>query len=151
MTKLASTLRAAVLFAAITGSLALAFGQGEAAAQADAAGEVRALRAEVERISARVAALDAIISKQGQTITVTGERSSDEVILRANANSRSNLSVSRADAVLRFDRITLIGKEIALSAHQKMSLKAPTISLDGEVVAKGSNDLTIKGSKIGGN
>ena len=151
MTRLASSLRAAGLLAATAAVLAIALGQGEAAAQADPSGEVRALRAEVDRLSARVTALDAMLVKQGRSITLSGGRGDRELILRAASDVPTGISIDRFDAVLRFGRITLIGDEISLNAKRSIDLKAATIRLDGLIEAKGDRDIILKGSKIGGN
>ena len=141
----------ALALAAITGGLALAFGQGEAAAQADAAGEVRALRAELDQLTARVAALDAMLARQGRTITLSGDRSGRELVLRSTADLPAGITIAKADAVLRFDRIALIGKDITIHAQRTIDLKAAAITLDGQLNAKGASDNSLKGNKIGGN
>ena len=125
----------------------VAFGQGAASAQADASAEMRTLQARV--LSARVAALDAMVVRQGLVTTVAGAASSEELVLRANAGSARGLSLGRDNATLRFARITLVGDEIALQATRGLSLKAATIDLDGaQINVKSRQDVQIKGNAI---
>lgn len=136
---------------AVAGSLAFAFGNGEAAAQADPAGEVRALQAKVEQLSARVTALDAMLARQGRTVTVSGSGSDRDLILRVVPGLATGISLDRRDAVLRFDRITLAADEIALDAKRTISLKAAAISLNGQVNANGQTDVIVKGNAVRNN
>jgi hypothetical protein len=133
---------------AAIGGLSLAFGQGAASAQADAAAEMRALQARVDQLSARVAALDALVVRQGAVTTIAGGRTNDELVLRANADPARGLSLVKQDVTLRFARITLVGDEISLRAVRGISLKGATIDLDGAINAKGSQNVPIKGSQI---
>ena len=126
----------------------LAFSQGEATAQADAAAQLRELQGQVDALSAKVAALDAIIVRQERGLTITGRRFANEIVLRANPDTTRALTVDKNDAVLRFARITLIGDEISLSGSRSIALKAPAITLDGQVDAKGRDDVTAKGYKL---
>lgn len=132
----------------VAGVAFLAFGQGEAAAQADAAAQLRALQAQVDQLSTRVTALDAMIGKQNRVITISGSRGDNDIVLRGNPATAHSLTVGDKDAVLNFRRITLTADEIALAGKKTITLKAPAITLDGNVDAKGSNDITVKGLKV---
>lgn len=131
------------------GATWFAFGQGAASAQADAAAEMRSLQARVDQLSARVAALDAMVVRQGLSTTIAGSASNEELVLRANAGSARGLSLGKDNATLRFARITLVGDEIALQATRGLSLKAATIDLDGaQINVKSRQDVQIKGNAI---
>ncbi len=144
-----TTLARALALGAALGGLSLAFGQGAAQAQADAAADLHALQARVDKLSARVAALDALVVQQGAVTTIGGERGVDELHLRTGTDRARGLSLVGKDAVLRFARLTLIADEVTFSAGQKISLKAPLIDLDGQKIAvKANKDVPIKGSAL---
>lgn len=145
------TLKSALATCLLATAAFIAFGQGEAAAQADAAADVRRLHAKIEQLSARVTALDAMIVKQDRVITISGDRSDRDIILRGNPVTDSTMTVGDKDAVLDFRRITLTANEITLAGKKTITLRAPAISLDGNVDAKGSKNVTIKGSQVGNN
>ena len=149
---IARHLSRALVLVALAASLALAFGQGEATAQADAAGEVRALQEQVKQLSERVAALDAMLTRQGgRTITLAGTGSNRALVLKGNAQLPEGLSIDKTDAVLRFSRITVMADEISLHARRSISLKSPAIDLDGQIEAKGASDIILKGNKLRSN
>lgn len=147
--------RALALGAAL-GGLSLAFGQGAAQAQADAAASLISLQARVDQLSARVAAHDALIVQRGKVTTIGDVRGVDELHLRTWTDPTLGLSMVGKDAVLRFARITLIADEVTFSAGQKISLKAPLIDLDGQKInldgqkinAKATGNVPIKGSAL---
>ena len=141
--------RRIIAVALASGMAWVAFGQGAASAQADASAEMRALQARVDQLSARVAALDAMVVRQGLSTTIAGSASNEELVLRANAGSARGLSLGKDNATLRFARITLVGDEIALQATRGLSLKAATIDLDGaQINVKSRQDVQIKGNAI---
>lgn len=145
---IARHLSRALALAALAGCLVLAFGQGEAAAQADATAEIRALQTKVEQLSARVTALDAMFARQGRVITLSGARLDDELILRATPPPSSFMSVGDKDAVLSFRRIHLTGDEITVTGKKTITLKAPAITLDGQIAASRTSDVTVKGFTV---
>ena len=144
------SLRPLALVAAI-GAITLAFGQGEAAAEADAAGEVRALQAQVKLLSARVDALDAMLSKQGTRVTLEGDNANRELVLRTDPRNTRAVTLGRDTAVLSFKSITLSGDAVTIKARRSIELEAPQIIMNGEVTAKGGNELILKGSKVRSN
>lgn len=125
--------------------------EGAAAAQPGPSVEVRSLQARIDQLSVRVAALDAMIAAQGTVTTVSGPRRGEALILRANPDTLQLIRVGDRDAALSFRRITINADEIALNGKQAITLKAPAITLDGAVQAKGGSEIVIKGSKVGSN
>lgn len=133
---------------AVPGAIALAFGQGAAAARADGAGEVQALQAQVKQLTERVAALDAMIATRNRVVTISGGRADNDILLRGNPLTSHSLTVGNKDAVLDFRRITLIADEITLSGKKTIVLKAPAITLDGQVTARASSGVILKGFTV---
>lgn len=144
-----TTIARTLALGAALGALSLAFGQGAALAEADAADDLGILKARVEQLSARVAALDALIVRQGAVATIGVGRELDQLHLRTGADPAQGVSLVHKDATLRFARITLIADEVAISAGRKISLKAPIIDLDApKIYTKSTADVPIKGNAI---
>ncbi|AUX69710.1 hypothetical protein CHX26_09550 [Porphyrobacter sp. HT-58-2] len=121
--------------------------QATAAAQTDAASEARALQARVDQLTTRLAALETLVSRQGRTMTFGGTTAETELVLRARPDTQNLARIGKADAVLQFDRITLMGKEITIDARRAIRLDAPAITLRGHVEAKDIVDVPLKGIK----
>lgn len=145
------SLAAIALAGAACLGLGIGMGPGEAVAQSDNLAEIRSLQARVDQLSAQVAMLDALIVTQGPVTTISGARRGDAIVLRANPATAQLIRVGDKDAVLSFRRIAINADEIALTGRNAITLKAPAITLDGAVQAKGSSDVTVKGNKLGGN
>lgn len=128
-------------------SLGLTAQQGKAEAQSDPASEVRALRAEVTQLAQQVAALEAVITRTGRIIMVGGTLDQTEMILRARPDTRNQARLGKADAVLEFDRITLVGTDITIDAKSSISLRAATIRFDRQIDAKGMSDVPVRNFK----
>lgn len=137
---------------ALAASPALALGQGEAAAEAAAAGEVRALREQLTQLTGRVAALDAMLVRQGRRgIVLAGTGANRALVLTGTAQLPEGPSTGKTDAVLGFRRITVMADEIGPNARRSISRKAPDIGLDGQIEAKGGADIILKGNTLRSN
>lgn len=133
---------------AVIGAITVALGQPEAAAQNDAASEARALQVRVDQLTTRLAALETLVSRQGRTMTFGGTTAETELVLRARPDAQSVARLGKTDAVLQFDRITLVGRDITIDAKRAIRLDAPAISLNGRIDGKGMDDLLLKGYKV---
>lgn len=111
--------------------------------------EVAVLRERVTSLSTRIETIDDSLQLSNRTLAITGNASTEAILLRPGNVGAGSLLLGRTDTTLRFQRLFLIGDDVSINASRSITLKAPAIDLDGQRInVKGSQDVPIKGSAI---
>lgn len=85
--------------AAITGGFTRAFGQGEAAAQADPADQMQVRQAKMEQLSARLPAFASMLVRHGRMVTVSGNGTDRYPLFRAVPDFTTRINLHGAVSV----------------------------------------------------
>lgn len=120
--------------------------------QAELDGANRGLRAEVQALNVRLAALDSRIGTQARDFLIGGENVNKTITMRLGQFDKTSVVLDGKTATITADNILLKGKIIRIDAATLLTLNGETVDVTGNKVnVKGSAPLPIKGGKVLGN
>ena len=120
--------------------------------QVELDGANRGLRAEVQALNVRLAALDSRIGTQARDFMIGGEEVNKTITMRLGQFEKTSVVLDGKTATITADNILLKGKFIRIDAIRTLTLTGETVDVTGgKVNVKGSAPLPIKGGKVLGN